>query len=133
MGGGGFLDIAGPRPLRCACGTEFGKYMEQAVDEPFPYSATGPVDQTITNVWQGRRLRVLPPRDGLLTNVPEPHEQNERRWQTGKVVKLCQWNSQAAATSAGVPLPTLYAWGMGARCAYSCTCMYLLDLVDLAS
>ena len=93
LGGGGFLDIAGPRPLRCACGTEFGKYMEQAVDEPFPYSATGPVDQTITNVWQGRRLRVLPPRDGPLTNVPEPREQMERRWQTGKVVKLCQWNS----------------------------------------
>eukprot|EP01043_Picozoa_sp_COSAG02_P000319 COSAG02_NODE_6_length_64796_cov_76.792865_2_plen_1237_part_00 len=69
----------GSATLECSCGREFGEYMRQAVQAPFPWDPAGPVRRSVTTVWRGRRLRVLLEPGG--------------EWHPGRVIKFEQYNN----------------------------------------
>lgn len=69
----------GAPALSCGCGSEFGEYMRNAVDAPFPWDPSVPARRVVTTVWRGRRLRVLFEAGG--------------DWKVGRVIKFEQHNT----------------------------------------
>ena len=76
---GQWVDIADG--LLCLCGHEFGEYVRRALAEPFPYSSSDPAAREVTQLWPGRRLRLL-------------RGDAAGEWETDwRVAKWRQWNS----------------------------------------
>ena len=64
-------------------GAMFDEYMRRACDQPFPFSPSDPASRT-TDVWAGRRLRVLPVVDGVWLEGRLAPQAALKQWNTGR-------------------------------------------------
>ena len=52
-------EVASDHGLLCACGHEFGEYVRRALPRPFLPQMSGPSSRVLTDLWAGRRLKLL--------------------------------------------------------------------------
>ena len=64
-------------------GAMFDQYMRRACDQAFPFSPERPASRT-TDVWAGRRMRVLPTVDGVWIEGRIAPQAGLKQWNTGR-------------------------------------------------